>query len=131
MQHSPLPWRITDATEKKGREIVDARGNTVAKLTALDIPNAEVIVAGTGLLVQGIKHITDPEELELGREYWLRPKDSPCVPYVAVCEQEFGRKYFGLRIWAESNNNQAMRRWDIFGPLPVRNPPDFYALMAG
>jgi hypothetical protein len=42
---TPLPWRITDATEKKSREIVGANGSTVAKLTALDIQNAELIVA--------------------------------------------------------------------------------------
>jgi hypothetical protein len=39
-----LPWRITEASEKKGREIVGADGSTVAKLTGLDLPNAELIV---------------------------------------------------------------------------------------
>lgn len=42
MEHSKLPWRVTDATEKKTREIVDANG---AKLTALDMPNALLIVS--------------------------------------------------------------------------------------
>ena len=46
MTHSKLPWRITDATEKKTREIVDANGATVAKLTALDMANALLIVSG-------------------------------------------------------------------------------------
>jgi hypothetical protein len=39
-----LPWRITEASDKKGREIVGADGSTVAKLTGLDLPNAELIV---------------------------------------------------------------------------------------
>jgi hypothetical protein len=42
---TPLPWRITEPGEKKGpREIVGSDGSTVAKLTALDLPNAELIV---------------------------------------------------------------------------------------
>lgn len=42
---TPLPWRITEPGEKKGpREIVGANGATVARLTALDLPNAELIV---------------------------------------------------------------------------------------
>lgn len=41
---NPTPWRITAPDERKGREIVDARGGTVAKLTALDMANAELIV---------------------------------------------------------------------------------------
>jgi hypothetical protein len=42
---SRLPWRITSADERKGREIVDAHGATVAKLTLLDMANAELIVS--------------------------------------------------------------------------------------
>lgn len=42
--HTVLPWRITEPSEKKTREIVDANGSTIAKLTALDIPIAEFIV---------------------------------------------------------------------------------------
>lgn len=44
MSHSPLPWSITEATGKKSREIVDANGSTVAKLTELDMDNAYLIV---------------------------------------------------------------------------------------
>lgn len=40
-----LPWRITEPNERKGREIAGANGATVAKLTALDMGNAELIVA--------------------------------------------------------------------------------------
>jgi hypothetical protein len=39
-KHAKLPWRITDAP----RKIVGADGATVANLTALDLPNAELIV---------------------------------------------------------------------------------------
>lgn len=44
MSHTPLPWRITEPTEKKTREIVGANGETVARLTALDMDNAALIV---------------------------------------------------------------------------------------
>lgn len=40
-KHSKLPWRLTDAP----RKIVSADGSTVANLTALDLPNAELIVS--------------------------------------------------------------------------------------
>lgn len=39
-----LPWSITEPSQKKTREIVSAKGVTIAKLTALDIPTAERIV---------------------------------------------------------------------------------------
>lgn len=45
MSHTPLPWRITEPNEKKTREIVGANGETVARLTALDMENAALIVA--------------------------------------------------------------------------------------
>lgn len=55
--HSPLPWRITEANEKKSREIVDAKGITVAKLTALDMDNAELIVKGVNALKSTLPEI--------------------------------------------------------------------------
>jgi hypothetical protein len=130
--HSPTPWRITEATEKKGREIVDARGNTVAKLTALDLPNAQVMVDGVNLLHhnrQGIRLITDPTQLEAGRDYWMRGKTLD-VTFIATCREDdsCNKKYFGNYIWAEPDNNQAMERFEIYGPLPTVVPPDFEAL---
>lgn len=47
--HTPLPWRITEPNEKKSREIVGANGATIARLTALDMPNAELIVKAVNL----------------------------------------------------------------------------------
>lgn len=49
--HSILPWHITEATGKKGQEIVDAPGSTVAKLTTLDMPNALLIVAAVNATI--------------------------------------------------------------------------------
>jgi hypothetical protein len=129
MNHSPLPWRITDATEKKGREIVDARGNTVAKLTALDIPNAELMVKAANATISEIKHITDPSQLENKREYWLVDKVFGWKG-IEQCRMRNGLHYFQEYIWAHTDNNQAMSRWDIFGPLPLHVAPDFAALKA-
>lgn len=129
--HSPFPWKITEASEKKGREIVDARGNTVAKLTALDIPNAMAMVKGVNLLHsnnQGIRFISDVKELEVGREYWLVGKHFDQQARIAFCKESAGHKYFEMHIWAEPDNNQAMQSWNIFGPLPVRPVPNFEAL---
>lgn len=44
MSHTKLPWKITEPSPKKSREIAGASGEFIAKLTALDIPNAEFIV---------------------------------------------------------------------------------------
>lgn len=48
---TPLPWKITDGDGRKGREIVGANGATVAKLTALDIDNAQLIVRAVNAYV--------------------------------------------------------------------------------
>lgn len=125
---SPLPWRITDATEKKGREIVDSRGATVAKLTALDMPNAELIVSAVNPPKETIKHLVHHDELIVGREYWLVAKYNDNVK-IAVCNVDSGRLYFLERLWATLENNQVMQFYDVFGPLPIREEPDFGALM--
>lgn len=39
-RHTSLPWRITEASEKKTREIVGADGSTVAELEAARIAYA-------------------------------------------------------------------------------------------
>lgn len=130
MNHQPLPWRITEATEKKGQEIVDARGNTVAKLTTLDMTNATLIVASVNSTMAGVKHITDPNQLEIGREYWLLDKDGKNVRIAQLecADDTVKRRFFEEFIWAEPDNNQAMKYWDIFGPIPLRIQPDFEAL---
>ncbi len=78
-----------------------------------------------------MKHITDPAELELGREYWLVAKegsDPSWEPKISKLLDDCGRKFFEFRMWAEPDNNQAMDHWDIFGPIPKQEMPDFEAL---
>lgn len=128
---SPPPWRITEATEKKGREIVDARGNTVAKLTALDLPNAEAMVAGVNTVYYqtiDVCYIKELSQLEIGREYWLVDKKDNRKPFISTCQERDGQAYFELFIWATEKNSQITRHYDVFGPLPVRHPPDFELL---
>jgi hypothetical protein len=128
-KHNPLPWRITSPEEKKGREIVDAKGGTVAKLTALDLPNAELIVASVNKDVEGVKYITHHSQLEVGREYWLVSKKHE-TNRISKCKSRDGCVFFEDHIWAHEKNNQAMERWNIFGPVPLSQEPDFEALMA-
>lgn len=59
--HTPLPWRIAEADKKKSAEIVGANEATVARLTALDMPNARRIVAA----LNATQHIST-EQLESG-----------------------------------------------------------------
>lgn len=133
---SPLPWAINGST------ITDARGLTVAKLTALDMANAELIVRSVNLAAFvgteipkcwpttafDIKHIKTVSELEVGKEYWLVSKlYADAVPKISQCRiiDAQGWKYFDAHIWAVEDNNQAMENFDIFGPVPERLPPDF------
>jgi hypothetical protein len=131
MPCSPLPWQITEATEKKGREIVDARGNTVAKLTALDLPNAEVMVAGVNAVYYqtvDVRHIRELSQLEIGREYWLVDKKDNRKPFISTCQERDGQAYFELFIWATEKNSQITQHYDVYGPIALRQPPDFELL---
>ena len=76
-----------------------------------------------------MKHITDPSELEVGREYWLVDKATNFAE-INVCKERDGHTYFASHIWVYPSNNQAMKRWDVFGPLPIRIPPNFDVLKA-
>lgn len=130
MKASTLPWRITDPEEKKGREIVDSRGLTVAKLTALDMPNAELIVKAVNV-DSGIVHVKAVAELVVGKDYWLVSKRYPdSAPAISQCRsiESKGWKYFDAHIWAMEDNNQAMEFFDIFGPVEPLPLPDFEAL---
>ena len=118
---SPLPWAVTGST------ITDARGMTVAKLTALDMANAELIVKCVNVDAD-IKYITNVDDLVVGSEYWLVSKlYSDTVPKISQCRSidAQGWKYFDANIWATEDNNQAMENFHIYGPVPVRVLPDF------
>lgn len=73
-----------------------------------------------------MKIITSNDELEVGMYYWCRSKK----PYVngkhSITIQRVGCqgkwKYIGNRIWAEDENNQALKTFDILGPVEY---PDF------
>jgi hypothetical protein len=66
-QHTQLPWRVTAPDERRGREIVGADGSTVAKLTALDIVNAELIVAK-------VNATAEPQAADVGGDAIARSK---------------------------------------------------------
>lgn len=78
-----------------------------------------------------LKHVTDPDQLEVGREYWLRDKSTGEAKVSTYQEYGIGQCFFEGHIWTFNGNNQGMRRWDIFGPLPavIRPQPDFDVLM--
>lgn len=76
-----------------------------------------------------MRHITDPKELMVGREYWVVEKLTGKFRIETLQERD-NRAFFGMHIWAIEGNNQAMDRWDVFGPIPERQPPDFNALRA-
>lgn len=80
MNHSKLPWRITEPNERKGREIVCAAGSTIAKLTALDMANAGLIVAAVNT------QAAQPKEAGQAREL-------PPLPFTAISTKQHGSLY--------------------------------------
>ena len=77
-----------------------------------------------------MKHITNPDELEIGRQYWLVDKTTGNAK-ISQLKAEDNWKYFESRMWVNTDNNQAMELWDIYGPIPMQVPPDFEALKHG
>lgn len=78
--------------------------------------------------VPGMKHITDNSQLKVGREYWCRIRGQAfATPF--VCHVRDGMRYLADHIWAEDSNNQALQRWEIFGPIPPRQSADFDAVL--
>lgn len=70
-----------------------------------------------------MKHITDPTELINDRMYWLVDKANGDAR-ASKCQRDFcednshpDHLFFEGRIWATPENNQAMERWDIYGPI--------------
>ena len=62
------------------------------------------------------KQIKKNKELEAGRYYHcfdLKTGDYS----IELCQEETNGKYLGTHIWAQDDNNQALRRWEIFGPV--------------
>lgn len=85
--------------------------------------------------ISEVKYITDPSQLEVGRDYYLLDKETQinsllphAWPLIEECKERDGYKYFSCNIWATEGNNQALERWDIFGPIPKTTLPDFNAL---
>lgn len=78
-----------------------------------------------------MKHITNPDDLEVGRHYWLVDKMTGNAKISQLKSEEADWKYFEGRMWVRPDNNQAMNIWDIYGPIPMEVPPDFEALKRG
>lgn len=88
-------------------------------------------VATALAFTSSMKKITNPDDLEVAREYWLRDKQSGVVRR-GICGDYDSWKYItyisangggGDKFWANQSNNQAMEKWDIIGPIPDLIPP--------
>ena len=60
------------------------------------------------------KRVTNTDELEAGRMYYLKGRGTYLDGGFATCIEYQGIKYFHQRIWADKDNNQAMNRWAIY-----------------
>lgn len=115
MQHSKLPWAITQ-TPKGSKQITDARGGVVANLTALDMVNAELIVTSVNT-PQPPKKITDFSQLKSYEFYWTIDKNDPTD--VGVVYLEFVRPdyaYFDEGTYKHYKDESKNTR-DLFGPI--------------
>jgi len=62
-----------------------------------------------------IPRIESNDQLEVGEHYHCF--DRVTAKYsVEKCSDE-GEKYLARKIWATDDNNQALERWDIYGPI--------------
>ena len=67
-----------------------------------------------------LKEITDVNDLEIGKWYWCfskKFKDKKEIYKVEYMPSSVG-KYIGANLWAEPENNQAMEKFKIYGPIP-------------
>lgn len=78
-----------------------------------------------------MKLITSNDDLVSGEEYWARIKGSPGNKFVSIvkCGLHDTWKYLQQggndKFWASDRNNQALSLWDIIGPIPKREAPNF------
>lgn len=120
-------WSCKKTVTEKGRNAADGDcPHCGAELDSDLWPQAKL----SNDLSMGMSLITSNEQLEVGREYWCRSKAFGNA-HIKEClfDDSFG-KFMGNRIWAYDGNSQALKKWDIIGPLPKREQPDFDAYIA-
>jgi hypothetical protein len=84
-----------------------------------------------------MRRITNVNELKVGSKYWLRDKEQTVLAKGQVQERKAIVSQFKARVdhpevtyfeddfWTHEGNNQGMKRWNIYGPLPTSPLPDF------
>jgi hypothetical protein len=65
--------------------------------------------------------ITSNDQLEVGEYYHCLEKrlGRDCLS-IEQCKEDTGNKYLGNRIWAKDDNNQALEKWFIWGPVEIK-----------
>ena len=58
-------------------------------------------------------NITNSDDLEVGKLYWLICKITADAS-TSTCQETEGTKYFGHRMWTDNTNPQGFKRWFIF-----------------
>ena len=65
-----------------------------------------------------MKQITTNDELEIGKNYWCKPKRSTYSKAVILTVGEHSQnKFIGSHIWCTENNNQGLEKYTIIGPI--------------
>ena len=70
-----------------------------------------------------MKRITELDDLIVGKDYLMRSKmkydngEKSTLIYATKVKEVSGHKYIGDRIWALPDNNQALDKYDVFGPV--------------
>lgn len=74
-----------------------------------------------------VPEITTNADLEIGRHYHCFHRTT-IEHSILTCKNDGGMdmKFFGKRIWADANNNQALERWRIYGPIDPPNIGGIY-----
>jgi len=73
--------------------------------------------------MSSLKKITSVEDLEIGRYYYCEDKKTG-EKSISRVNSINAKKYIKDRIWEEPNNNQALEKYNIVGPISI---PDLKA----
>lgn len=90
-QPTPLPWRVVQSA--KGHEIIGANNATVAKLTALDLPNAHLIVERVNAAPSAAVQPQEQPKPELTVWYGAMPESNGKSNFTAILIRKNGDKW--------------------------------------
>jgi len=65
-----------------------------------------------------MKQIITNGELEIGKNYWCKPKiNTYSKAIILTVGEHMNNKFIGSHIWCTEDNNQGLEKYTIIGPV--------------